>query len=128
MRPAADMAANAPTVARHLARIKAVTSATGAELLVALVPASVQVCETSELPYFPRWVDVDDRSRFDLDQPQRLARALLAELAIESVDLRAPLAVAPCPYQRRNMHLSEGGHAAIARFMAELIQSDDVEQ
>lgn len=102
-----------------LARVRA--AAPGARLVLMLVPASVQVCDSAALDYYPPNIDP---AAFDYEQPQRLATLLAAEVGAEVLDLRGPLrAVRECPYQPGNMHWREEGHRvaadAVARLLAE---------
>lgn len=127
-----DLAQGRPLVAARLARIKAVADSLGASLALAVVPAPVQVCGPRHLAYWPRFVDLADTARFDLDQPQRLAAAVAGELGVPAWDLRPALkAAAPggaaaepagaCPYQRRNLHWTAAGHRAAAAEVARRI-------
>lgn len=124
-----DLAQGRPLVAARLARIKAVADSLGATLALAVVPAPAQVCGPRDLAYWPRFVDLADSSRFDLDQPQRLAAAVAAELGVPAWDLRPALKAAAhgggaaepagaCPYQRRNLHWTAAGHRAAAAEIA----------
>ncbi len=107
-------------VADRLARIKATADRVGARVALALVPTAAQVCRPGQLAYWPRYVDLADTTRYDLDQPQRLARAIADSLRIDCWDLRPPLRAADdCPCQPRNMHWTEAGHRAVAAFVAE---------
>lgn len=107
----------------HLETIRDTAQRLGADVHVLLVPAGVQVAPIEELDYFPSNVDLDDERRFDLDQPQRLARELCTELQVKCIDLRKPLkaAVERQPYQPRNMHWTEAGHDVVADFLANRI-------
>ena len=112
-----------PQVAARFREISDVARNIHARVIVAMIPASVQVCDPSQLAYFPRYVHLDDRSRFDLDLPQRTAGQLAAQAAFEFYDLRPALKSVPgsCPYQRHNMHWTKEGHVAAADYLARVI-------
>jgi peptidoglycan/LPS O-acetylase OafA/YrhL/lysophospholipase L1-like esterase len=109
----------------RLTRIRDAARTIDARVALAMIPAPAQICRPRDLPYRPRYVDLSDTTRFDIDQPQRLARAMAEELGIEYLDLREPLRTAEQSgertYQRRNLHWTEAGHAAVARWLAERI-------
>lgn len=122
-------------VAKRLAAIRDVAARVAAgqtegRLVLAVIPAPVQVCGPRELAYWPRFVDLSDTTRFDLDRPQRLARGLAAELGLVAYDLRPPLLAALAadpqrsPYQRRNLHWTAAGHEAVARWLAARLFTD----
>lgn len=124
-----DLAQGRPLATARLARIKAVADSLGATLALAVIPAPAQVCGPRDLAYWPRFVDLADSSRFDLDQPQRLAAAVAGELGVPAWDLRPALKAAAagggaaepagaCPYQRRNLHWTAAGHRAAAAEIA----------
>ncbi len=93
-----------------------------ATLIVMMIPAPPQICDARDLAYFPRHVELDDPHRFDVDQPQRVTRELCAGLGIPTYDLRPLLtSLSECPYQPRNLHWTERGHAAVAASMAEVL-------
>jgi peptidoglycan/LPS O-acetylase OafA/YrhL len=110
----------------RLAEIAEVCASSGARLVLAVVPASVQICGPSDLSYYPRPIDLRDKSRYDLNQPQRLISNLADTLGFPFFDLRVPLRRVKddCPYQRRNMHWTEEGHRAVAAHLADSFLSD----
>jgi peptidoglycan/LPS O-acetylase OafA/YrhL len=115
---------NATQVSAYLGTIRERAAAIDAELLVVLVPAPVQVCKPPDLRYFPPNVDLSDRARWDMDQPQDIAFSMLDGLGIRAFDLRPVLAEkAECPYQPRNMHWTESGHYIVARALADKLGS-----
>lgn len=121
------MLEGAVLVEQKLESIKKIAQGIGAEVLIVLVPAPVQVCGPEALSYFPRHVDLTDDSRFDLDQPQRLARGISDRLRIDCIDLRAPLktpAQKKCPYHPKNMHWTVQGHSIVADYLEERVISD----
>jgi hypothetical protein len=94
-----------------------------AELLIVLVPSAVQVCSPATLKYFPKSIDLSDSDRFDMDQPQRLAKNLFEKLNIPFMDLRGPLQKVKhkVTYQRKNMHWTKFGHQVVAQYVAQYI-------
>ena len=100
----------------------------GARTIMAMVPAPVQISRPRDLAYWPGFVDLSDTARFDADQPQRLARAIAADLGLGYCDLRDPLRTAEASgertYQRRNLHWTAAGHEAVAKWLAETIALD----
>lgn len=109
-----------------LEQIRAVSSATGAKVLIAMIPAPVQVCGPGELGYYPRHVDLGDRERFDLEQPQRLTLTIAEQLGFEVLDVRAALRTTPegCPFRGDNMHFTEAGQRRLADAVAARLLAD----
>lgn len=110
-------------VADRLGQVKHITDEIGAELLLALIPAPVQVCSADQLAYAPRGVNLDDAQKYDPERPQKLAKQIAAELGIGYVDLMPLLrGLQPeCPYHERNMHWTEAGHVAVAQYVAGIL-------
>ncbi|MGA2531533.1 MAG: acyltransferase family protein [Candidatus Aminicenantales bacterium] len=113
-------------VAEHLERIKAVADRIGAKVLIAMIPASVQVCGPAQLAYYPKPVDLTDSERFDMEQPQRMTRGIASSLGIAYHDLRAVLksVAGGCAYHPKNMHWTVDGHKAVAEDLARTLISD----
>jgi hypothetical protein len=112
-------------VHHYVAQMKATADRHGIALVAVMVPASVQVCRPSELDYFPRGVHLSDTRRFDIDQPQRLLARIFDDLSVSFYDLRPVLVnLATCPYQAKNMHWNQTGHAVVARFVADALLRD----
>ena len=115
-----ELEANAVGVKAYMASISAVAERIGSDLLVVLVPASIQVCGVKDLHYMTRGVDPAKSDRYDLDQPQEIAVELLEDLGVRYLDLRGALSQADeCPYHPRNMHWTEHGHEIVAEAVAE---------
>ncbi len=112
-------------VEERLRQMAETAHAVSARLVLALIPASVQVCAPSDLGYYPRGIDLHDARRFDLDLPQRRTRAIADELGIQTIDLRPALRAAPsgCPYQRWNTHWTAAGHRVAADAVAAALLS-----
>jgi peptidoglycan/LPS O-acetylase OafA/YrhL len=105
-------------LAERIARIKATADQVGARVAVLMVPAAVQVCSGEGLDFFPRPLDLSDRSRYDLELPQRLARKIVADLELAFLDLRDALKTSTAgTYQRRNMHWTVLGHQIAAEYV-----------
>ncbi len=119
---AAVSGAGRDLVSERLAEIREVGRGAGAQVLLLMVPAPVQVCSPADLDYYPRTVDPNDATRYDADQPQRAVRKLAARLELPLLDLRDPLRAMPeCPYQRANMHWTALGHRVVARYVADAL-------
>jgi peptidoglycan/LPS O-acetylase OafA/YrhL len=112
-----SMAANAVLIEERLKTIVQTTQAIQARLLIVLVPSAVQVCSPATLKYYPKSLDLSDSARFDLNQPQRLAKKMCKKLNIPFIDLRNPLQKVAdmAPYQPKNMHLTKLGHKVVAQ-------------
>ena len=108
-------------VKEKLTVIRDVAQAGGAEVLLLLIPASVQVEKAGDLPYIPRGVDLADTTRYCLDCPQRLTIALARELGLPWLDLRSVLTPGSGEryYPRRNMHWTPAAHERVAAALAE---------
>lgn len=120
-----ELLEGAELVRRRLAEIESTAASIGAEVIVILIPASIQVCDPRDLSYFPRVVDLGDHERFDLDRPQASAREIAEDLNIVTLDLRGPLsALEECPYQPWNMHWLPEGHRVVASFLADVLIRD----
>lgn len=113
-------------VENRLARIQRAVEAIGARVILAFVPAPVQVCGPDQLDYYPRHVDLSDGVWFDRERPQRLGREIADRLGLRFYDLREAFAgTSPtCPYQRANMHWTAEGHRAAAEFLATRLVAD----
>jgi len=111
---------------RRLRQVKAAADNINAQVVIAMIPAPVQVCGPQELAYFPRHVNLDDEAKFDLDLPQRMTREIADALGFGFYDLRPHLRefTGECPYQPYNMHWTEGGHAAVAAYLADSLIDD----
>lgn len=109
----------------RLSQIKATADAMGASLVLALIPAPVQVCARDELSYYPQSVDLGDASKYDLDLPQRLTQKIAHDLGIMTYDLRDPLCTrSTCPYHPHNRHWLPSGHQVVARFLCDALIRD----
>lgn len=110
-------------LAQRLGRIQSIAEQEGAEVIVFMVPAPVQICDQSQLAYYPRGVDLADGDRFDMDLPQRMMAELTGELGLPFYDLRNPLGgvAEMCPYQPRNMHWTAHGHQMVADYLADIL-------
>jgi peptidoglycan/LPS O-acetylase OafA/YrhL len=91
-----------------------------ARLLLIEIPASIQVCSAEDLAYFPKYIDLEDETRFDLNRPQQMISEIAVEYSIMTLDLAPVLQVAPngCVYQQHNMHWTEEGHQIAAAEVA----------
>lgn len=106
-------------VADRFYQIKQIADGLGAQVVVLMVPAPVQICSSDELDYFPRVVDLSDTTLFDLDLPQKLMSEAAGSAGLEFIDLRPVLAADPeCPYQARNMHWTKTGHRLVSGYLA----------
>jgi hypothetical protein len=113
-------------LAERFARIRSVCQGEGARLLVASVPAAAQVCEPTQLPYFPAGVDLSDVSKYDVERPQRILKRIADALKADFVDLRGPLRKSPeLPYQPANLHWTRAGHRVVAEHLALLLAEDE---
>lgn len=118
----AEAAARRSAAAGYYKRIDATARRLKAHVIMAFVPASIQVCDADDLDYYPVGIDLSDSERFDMERPQRAGQEVCRQLGWQWADLRGPLAsAAESPYQRRNMHWTPAGHAAVARHVARVI-------
>ncbi|CAB5115213.1 hypothetical protein D3OALGB2SA_2637 [Olavius algarvensis associated proteobacterium Delta 3] len=124
-----EMEANAVHVKERLESIATIARGLNASVLVVIVPAPAQVCDPNSVKYWPRNIELNDSVRFDLEQPQRLAKELLNSLSFNYIDLRVPLrqAEADHPCQPRNLHWTEAGHKVVAGYIAQyLLENHDL--
>ncbi len=111
-------------VHQSLQEIASSAEQVGAEVVIFMVPASVQVCSSDDLPYYPRDVDLSDTSSYDINNPQRVMAEIAASLNIPFYDLREPLTTSDaCPYQPRNMHWVKEGHELVSQYIAKVLLS-----
>jgi hypothetical protein len=98
----------------QLQKILSIGAELDAQELIAMTPASVQVCDATELAYFPRFVGLADVEAYDMDSPQRLLSEMADSLGIMFYDLWSALRSPTdnCPYQPHNMHFTSEGHRA----------------
>ena len=105
-----------------LEQIQAVADQSGAQVVLVMVPSSVQVCSSDELAYYPRHIDLNDITRFDIDQPQRIMSEIAESLGIPLYDLRdVLLSSAQCLYQPRNMHWTVDGHRVVSTYLVDAL-------
>lgn len=126
-RKRADWITSLQRVRDRLTAIRQAADAIGARVAIVMVPASIQVCTPNQLDYFPQEIDLNDGSRFDLDQPQRATQKLAQALHFGYYDLRPALrklAVELCPYVPFNMHWTADGHRAAADTVADQLVHD----
>jgi peptidoglycan/LPS O-acetylase OafA/YrhL len=114
-------------VAARLKLIKEVADGIGARVVIVMVPASVQVCDASQLAYYPRAVNLNDANRFAPDLPQRITEELASAAGFGYYDLRPVLRSdeGGCPYQPHNMHWLPIGHRVVATYLAQKLTSDN---
>ena len=102
-----------------LKQIQTVANRSGTQIVLVMVPSSVQVCSSDELDYYPRHIDLTDSTRFDADQPQRIMSEIASSLGLPMYDLRDTLSSSgKCLYQPRNMHWLADGHSAVSTYLA----------
>ena len=113
-------------VKERLEQIKVLADKLGTKIVIAMIPASVQVCRPKQLAYFPHTVDLSDSNRFDLEQPQQMTREIAEQLAIPYFDLRPALRSVPegRAYQSKNMHWTPEGHRAVAHYLTEVLTTE----
>ena len=119
--------AGAPDVADRLRKIQAISSSVGARLIVLQVPAPVQVCPQDAVDYTPSRANLSNTQQFDQEQLPTLVRRTCAAAGVQCVDLRpafdATVRRAAC--QSNNLHWTIEGHAAVARWLQQLLPPDD---
>lgn len=94
----------------------------GARFLVAILPAREEV--QMALPKDARPLIASFPGRFDMDQANRLARAMLDRIGVEYLDLLPPLRLharesGESGYYDVDIHLTPRGHAIVASELAE---------
>ena len=93
--------------------------AVGAQTILVFVPAPAQVCAAGDLAGFPRQIALADRSRYDLDLPNRRAREIAAEAKLDLWDLSSDLrAKFPCAYVPSAPYLRPEAAREIASLLA----------
>jgi peptidoglycan/LPS O-acetylase OafA/YrhL len=109
-------------VYEDLKQIQDVAGQSGAQVLLVMAPSSVQVCSADELAYYPRHIDLNDSTRFDVDQPQRVMSEIVDSLGLPLYDLREAFVPSEeCPYQPRNMHWTVDGHLVVSAHLADVL-------
>ena len=71
-----DMAGTGPDhikLEAELRKVRGLADSVGAPVWLVAIPAPVQVCGAEELEYFPRFLNLQDESLYDLEQLPRLA-------------------------------------------------------
>jgi peptidoglycan/LPS O-acetylase OafA/YrhL len=99
--------------------------AVGARTVLVFVPAPAQVCGPATLAYYPPHVALADRSRYDIDLPDRRARDMAAAAQLTlwdfSADLRARFS---CPYAPHDLRLRPEAQSALAALVARRLLPD----
>jgi GDSL-like Lipase/Acylhydrolase family len=115
-------------LADRMAAIHQVATQIGAQVIVPMVPSSLQVCQPGQLPYYPLNGPLQQRlsdPRYDRNRPQTRIQAAAQASGLATYDLRLPLqASAQCPYHPANMHWLPAGHQAVADFLAQKLVAD----
>ncbi len=113
-------------LADRIGKIKMLADRLGAKVKIVMIPSGPQVCGADQLAYWPKFVDLSDTQRFDVDLPQRVTGEIAQSLSIPCYDLRPVLKAAKdtCPYQARNMHWTAAGHQATADYLAGVLELD----
>jgi peptidoglycan/LPS O-acetylase OafA/YrhL len=108
-----------------LKQIQTVADRSGTQVVLVMVPSSVQVCSSDELDYYPRHINLADSTRFDEDQPQRIMSEIASSLGLPMYDLRDALSsLGQCLYQPRNMHWLVDGHSVVSTYLADVLTKD----
>jgi lysophospholipase L1-like esterase len=106
----------------NLNEIQQVAQSIGAKVLLPMVPSAVQVCTPTQLPYYPKHLDL---AEFDFELPQRTSRAIAEQLKLPFLDLIPTLkSASTCSYQPYNKHWLPSGHEAVAETMTKRIIQD----
>ena len=107
-------------IRRRFDEVKRVADKHGAKVLLAMIPAPLQVVDHAELNYTHARLNLNDQDKYDYDQPQRMAKELADEFEFMWLDLRQPLseAVSGPIYQSRNLHFTTAGHQVTAKALA----------
>jgi peptidoglycan/LPS O-acetylase OafA/YrhL len=93
--------------------------AVGARTILVFVPAPAQVCDRDTLAYYPPQVALTDRSRYDIDLPDRRARDIAAAAHVTLWDVSADLrAKFPCPYAPYDPNLRPEAKSELAAIVA----------
>ncbi|MCJ7566385.1 MAG: acyltransferase family protein [Anaerolineales bacterium] len=113
-------------VANRLMAVKEVAEKIGAQVIIVMIPAPVQACESDQLKYYPRFLDINESERYDLDLPQRLTHEVASTIGLDFYDLRVVLNSVPdeCPYFSQNMHWNSLGHRLVSSYLAEVLVTD----
>jgi lysophospholipase L1-like esterase len=106
-------------------RIRNVVEQSGAQVVLVMVPSSVQVCSSDALAYYPNHLDLNDSTRFDVDQPQRVMSEIASSLGMPIYDLRSAFSASTqCFYQPHNMHWVEEGHRVVSSYLANILSDN----
>lgn len=109
-------------VYEDLKQIQSVADQSSAQVVLVMVPSSVQVCSSGELSYYPRHIDLADSTRFDINQPQRIMAEIADSLGLFMYDLRDPMSSSKqCLYQPRNMHWTVEGHRFVSSYLVDVL-------
>ncbi|SRR5579883_120915 len=111
--------------AERFKQIQTVADQVGAKVVIPMVPASVQVCQPDQLPYYPKSINLSDSTKFDVDLPQRTTQEIASGLGLRAYDLRPVLrSPSKCLYQPHNMHWLPEGHQAVATYLSQALLAD----
>ena len=109
-------------VSEDLKQIQTVADQSNATVVLAMVPSSVQVCSPDQLDYYPHNIDLNDSTRFDVSQPQRIMSEIADSQGLPLYDLRDALSsTGQCLYQPRNMHWLADGHRVVSAYLADVL-------
>jgi peptidoglycan/LPS O-acetylase OafA/YrhL len=109
----------------RLQEIQKVSAQKGAQVILVFVPAPIQVCKADQLAYYPRHVDLNDTTRFDLNLPQELISDIARSLKLPLYDLRELLSSGrECYYQPHNLHWTMNGNKVVAQYLTDIVIRD----
>ena len=107
----------------RFAKIKSVAEQCEARVILAMIPAPLQVVDGDQLDYVRPFFQLDNTNQFDYEQPQRLAREIASGMNFGWLDLREALKSASkrSPFQARNLHFTRVGHEVSARALLPVV-------
>jgi lysophospholipase L1-like esterase len=111
---------------QRLEAIQSTSNELNAKLVIFMVPASIQICTASQLAYYPKGVDLNNRKLYDTDLPQRMMGEMTKALELPFYDLRDLFTrfSPPCPYQSHNMHWTVYGHQIVADYFVNILSKN----
>lgn len=113
-------------VAERLVQLKNIADDLDMKIIITMIPAPIQVCQATDLAYYPMAVNIHDDNLYDIDLPQKMTEEITDKLQIHYYDLRIALksSSTPCPYYATNMHWKKEGHQITANFLADILIRD----
>lgn len=109
----------------YLVNLKEISLKHNSKLIVIGVPGQVEVSDPKYITYFPKSVNINDTTIFDLNKPLRIIEGLCHNNDIMFINSKGVLKSHPAQpvYFEKSWHWNKEGHQVIADFLFDSLKS-----